>query len=36
MLVLGCAVWKDRVKPEDTLFAGAVIDRIGDHFSIDL
>lgn len=31
-VLLGCAAWKDRVNLEDTLFAGAVIDRIGDHF----
>lgn len=34
-VVLGCAAWKDRVNIEDTLFAGAVIDRIGSHFSIN-
>lgn len=33
-VVLGCAGWKDRFNLEDTLFAGAVIDRIGDHFTI--
>lgn len=33
-VVLGCAAWKDRVNIEDTLFAGAVIDRIKDHFDI--
>ena len=33
-VILGCAAWKDRVNMEDTLFAGAVIDRIGAHFSI--
>ena len=31
---LGCAAWKDRVNLEDTLFAGAVISRIKDHFNI--
>jgi 2-phosphosulfolactate phosphatase len=34
-VVLGCAAWKDRVNMEDTLFAGAVIDRIGQHFEIN-
>jgi len=34
-VMLGCAAWKNRVNIEDTLFAGAVIDRIGKHFSIN-
>jgi 2-phosphosulfolactate phosphatase len=34
-VILGCAAWKDRVNIEDTLFAGAVIDTIKDHFSIN-
>jgi 2-phosphosulfolactate phosphatase len=34
-VILGCAAWKDRVNIEDTLFAGAVIDRIGKHFNIN-
>jgi 2-phosphosulfolactate phosphatase len=34
-VILGCAAWKDRVNMEDTLFAGAVIDQIGEHFSIN-
>ncbi|MBS1509303.1 MAG: 2-phosphosulfolactate phosphatase [Bacteroidetes bacterium] len=33
-VVLGCAGWKDRYNIEDTLFAGAVISRIKEHFSI--
>jgi 2-phosphosulfolactate phosphatase len=33
-VVLGCAAWKDRVNIEDTLFAGAVISRIKQHFEI--
>lgn len=33
-VLLGCAAWKDRVNMEDTLFAGAVISRIKDHFTI--
>ncbi|MBX3257494.1 MAG: 2-phosphosulfolactate phosphatase [Chitinophagaceae bacterium] len=34
-VILACAAWKDRINLEDTLFAGAVIDRIGNLFSID-
>jgi 2-phosphosulfolactate phosphatase len=34
-VMLGCAAWKDRINIEDMLFAGAVIKRIGDHFSIN-
>ncbi len=34
-VILGCAAWKDRVNIEDTLFAGAVISRIKDHFEIN-
>ena len=34
-VILGCAAWKNRVNIEDTLFAGAVISRIKDHFSIN-
>lgn len=34
-VILACAAWKDRVNLEDTLFAGAVIDRIGHNFSIN-
>lgn len=33
-VILGCAAWKDRVNMEDTLFAGAVISRIKEHFTI--
>ena len=33
-VVLGCAGWKDRFNLEDTLFAGAVIDRISESFTI--
>ncbi len=33
-VVLGCAGWKDRYNLEDTLFAGAVISNIKEHFSI--
>lgn len=33
-VVLGCAGWKDRFNLEDTLFAGAVINRIAKEFTI--
>jgi 2-phosphosulfolactate phosphatase len=33
-VVLACAAWKDRVNIEDLLFAGAVVNRIKDHFTI--
>jgi 2-phosphosulfolactate phosphatase len=33
-VVLGCAGWKDRFNLEDTLFAGAVINRVKEHFTI--
>ncbi|MFL5810789.1 MAG: 2-phosphosulfolactate phosphatase [Flavisolibacter sp.] len=34
-VILGCAAWKDRVNMEDTLFAGAVVERVKEHFSIN-
>jgi 2-phosphosulfolactate phosphatase len=34
-VILGCAAWKDKVNIEDTLFAGAVVSRIGAHFSVN-
>ncbi len=34
-IVLLCAGWKDKYNLEDTLFAGAVISRIGQGYSID-
>jgi len=34
-VILGCAAWKDRINIEDTLFAGAVINKIKDHFTIN-
>ncbi len=34
-VILGCAGWKDRINFEDTLFAGAVISRIKQHFDIN-
>jgi 2-phosphosulfolactate phosphatase len=33
-VVLGCAGWKDRFNMEDTLFAGAVINRVAEQFVI--
>lgn len=33
-VVLGCAGWKDRFNLEDTLFAGAVINRVKKYFEI--
>lgn len=33
-VILGCSGWKDRFNLEDTLFAGAVINTIKDHFVI--
>ncbi|MEO7044008.1 MAG: 2-phosphosulfolactate phosphatase, partial [Ferruginibacter sp.] len=33
-VILACAAWKDRINIEDTIFAGAVIDAIQEHFQI--
>lgn len=33
-VILGCSGWKDMFNMEDTLFAGAVINRIKEHFTI--
>jgi 2-phosphosulfolactate phosphatase len=33
-VILGCSAWKDRFNLEDTLFAGAVINKVKDHFTI--
>jgi len=33
-VILACAAWKDRINIEDSLFAGAVIERVRDHFNI--
>lgn len=33
-VILGCAGWKDRFNLEDTLFAGAVISRVQEEFTI--
>jgi 2-phosphosulfolactate phosphatase len=34
-VILACAAWKDRVNIEDTLFAGAVLSRIKEHFNVN-
>jgi 2-phosphosulfolactate phosphatase len=34
-VLLGCAAWKDRFNLEDTLFAGAVVNKIKAHFSVN-
>jgi 2-phosphosulfolactate phosphatase len=34
-VILACAAWKDRINIEDALFAGALIERIRDHFRIE-
>ena len=34
-VILACAAWKDRINLEDTIFAGAVISRVREHFSIN-
>src|SRR5215210_232709 len=33
-VILGCSGWKERFNLEDTLLAGAVIDRVKEHFII--
>ncbi|HEU4469509.1 MAG TPA: 2-phosphosulfolactate phosphatase [Flavisolibacter sp.] len=34
-VVLACAAWKDKVNIEDSLFAGAVVSAIEEHFEIN-
>lgn len=34
-VILACAGWKDRVNMEDTLFAGAVVSIVEEHFTIN-
>ena len=34
-VILGCAAWNDKVNLEDTLFAGAVVNRVKEHFDIN-
>lgn len=33
-VILACAAWKDKVNIEDTLFAGAVVNSMKEHFTI--
>jgi 2-phosphosulfolactate phosphatase len=33
-VILACAAWKDKINIEDTLFAGALIERVRDHYDI--
>jgi 2-phosphosulfolactate phosphatase len=33
-ILLGCASWKDKVNLEDTLFAGAVVQRLSAHYEV--
>ena len=33
-IILGCAAWKDKVNIEDTLFAGAVVNRLKENFTL--
>ena len=33
-VILGCSAWKDRFNLEDAMFAGAVIHRVKEHFTI--
>ena len=33
-VVLGCSGWKDRFNLEDTLFAGAVVDKVREYFTV--
>jgi len=34
-VILGCAAWKDKINIEDLLFAGAVINKVKNYFSIN-
>ncbi|MGE5521726.1 MAG: 2-phosphosulfolactate phosphatase [Candidatus Dadabacteria bacterium] len=34
-VILACSAWKDKVNIEDTLFAGAVVNRIKQYFAIN-
>jgi len=34
-VILACAAWKDRVNMEDTIFAGAVVDKVKEAFEIN-
>ncbi len=34
-VILACAAWKDKINIEDSLFVGAVIEKIKDYFNIE-
>ena len=34
-VILGCAAWKDKPNIEDTMFAGAVVSRVKEHFTVN-
>jgi len=34
-VILGCAAWKDKPNFEDTMFAGAVVSRVKEHFTLN-
>lgn len=34
-VILGCAAWKDKPNMEDTLFAGAVVSKVQEHFQVN-
>lgn len=34
-VILACAAWKNKINIEDTLFAGAIIDKVSEHFDIN-
>src|SRR6478609_4176209 len=34
-VILACAGWKDKINMEDPLFAGAVVERVKEHFNIN-
>jgi len=34
-VILGCAAWKDKPNLEDTMFAGAVVSRVKEHFRVN-
>ena len=34
-VILACAAWKNKINMEDTLFAGAVINKVKEHFDIN-
>ena len=34
-VILGCSAWKDRVNIEDSLLAGAIVNRLGDAFDVN-